>query len=214
LSNHDVASDALSMATLLALLVAALPFDPLTMAWPHSLLTQYCVEVAASRISDDYVACNGVDSANYTCACAFCEDAHAARRPVGPECSRGSFVPTDCDLAEAKRHVGQLSVYYPVLPKPDHPLPPKNASTPMGSWLSFPAEIECEPEQRVGDGGCAWRREPGSQAIVRAPELLAGGWRDVATSGPDGDAVAQIRYNAPILQRLVSERSASRCCGC
>lgn len=83
----------------------------------------------------------------------------------------------------------------------------------VGHWYSTPAHLECGPWQQLGDGGCAWKRDPVQQQVVRGTELLEAGWQQITGFPPVQVLASVVRHNDAVLQRLLRQRER-RCCGC
>ena len=177
-----------------------------------SVITRYCTQRRAEPFAD-YVSCNGPDTEHYTCVCnnwidrcigrldrSTCIDSHTC------ECSNAS-------LLRSTEAIGRMPVYSP-FPNMSHghgtcSAPPRNRSTFLGYWYSFPKPAECPPtDTRAGAlAGCSWGRRA-SQHFVRGEALLSLGFNTSTVCD-----VPQLLHNRDVITAAI-DAHPSRCCGC
>ena len=71
-------------------------------------------------------------------------------------------------------YVGRSRVYLPYY-RYHEPLETYPVSVLIGDNLSFPRKGSCKEGERVGDGGCTWKRLPTSRMLY-GHDLLDAGW--------------------------------------
>lgn len=208
--------------------------NPFVRSFDIVTITKYCVSRAPTPFAG-YTSCNGVNPETTRCACNNYIDRCIGRIDEGPAgfgsaaCDMGgckndtSGMPlcscTASSMSASQKVIGMLPVFHP-FPKelqkqgPLEPLrsctvPPKEESSFLGHWYSFPADAEC-PSDRSPSDECSWSRRSW-QHFVRGGELLALGFN---TSAATQD-VAQLHQNAAVITMAFDRiPRTERCCGC
>jgi len=128
--------------------------------------------------------------------------------------------------AAMANYVGRSHVYLPYYyyKKPQETY---KLNIGAGDNLSFPRKRVCKEGQKLGDGGCTWRRMPFSRMITGL-DLMAGGWNATTCSAsynpnPTGpgcnphEEIAHTYKNVAIFDQVLDSLDrwiAPRCCGC
>lgn len=121
--------------------------------------------------------------------------------------------------APMANYVGRSRVYLPYYrykePRETYPV-----SVLIGDNLSFPRKGSCKEGERIGDGGCTWKRLPMSRMLY-GHDLLDAGWNTEETWPAAGGTVAHeleaTRANAAVFDAALQRIEAyvtKRCCGC
>jgi hypothetical protein len=135
---------------------------------------------------------------------------------MGKPGTEAALLPPDAPMAN---YVGRSRVYLPYY-KYKKPLEDYPVSVLLGDNLSFPKKGACAEGDKLGDGGCLWKRMPTSR-VLYGNDLLEAGWdSSEAWPGSGGSIERELaftRANAAVfevaLERL--ERYVTkRCCGC
>ncbi|KAG8459542.1 hypothetical protein KFE25_012877 [Diacronema lutheri] len=212
LSEHNSA-DSLADVSFLTEMSRLNNTSPIRIELRQAVVTQYCLHTLADGWAP-YLSCDPVEHWQQRCHCINAIDKSIARTVVA-HCPADGTMPCVCDpdeLARSHAAVGRMPVYLPFPWAPDA-APPRDESVLVGHWYSTPAHLECGPWQQLGDGGCAWKREPDQQQVVRGAELLAAGWRQVSGFPPVEELARVVEHNHAIVRTLLDQRER-RCCGC
>ena len=135
---------------------------------------------------------------------------------VGKPGVEAAWLPPDAPMAN---YIGRSKVYLPYY-RYDQPREHYPVSILVGDNLSFPRKTSCADDQRLGDGGCTWKRLPQSRMLY-GDDLMAFGWNATAdypnTGGSIEEEIAVTHKNIASFNRALDnlgQYRTPRCCGC